>query len=156
VLRSLLLASLPPGAIAWGRKLTGVERMSDGAFTLTFADGTNASAGLVVGADGAWSKVRPFLSPAVPEYVGITYLEFELTNATTRHPELARLVGPGTLFALSDNKNIGGHGGDHLHLGAALRVPEDWVRSSGVNWTAPGAARAAILAEFGDWCEGLR
>jgi hypothetical protein len=52
----------------------------------------------------------------------------------TRHPELARLVGTGSLFALSDNKNIGGHGGGHLHLGAGLRVPEDWVRYSGVDW----------------------
>jgi hypothetical protein len=72
-----------------------------------------------VGADGAWSRVRPLLSAAVPEYVGITYLEFELTDVVTRHPELARLVGTGSLFALSDNKNIGGHGGQtvpHLHL----------------------------------------
>lgn len=72
---------------------------------------------------------------------GITYLEFELTDAATPHPELARLVGTGSLLALSDNKNIGGHGGGHLHLGASLRVPEDWVRPSGVDWavrTPPG------------------
>jgi 2-polyprenyl-6-methoxyphenol hydroxylase-like FAD-dependent oxidoreductase len=154
VLRDLLLASLPPGTVSWGHKLTAVER-TDGVTTLTFVDGSTASAELLVGADGAWSRVRPLLSRAVPEYVGITYLEFELTDVRTRHPELARLVGPGSLFALSDNKSIGGHGGDHLHLGAALRVPEDWLHSSGVDWADLAAARAALLTEFADWSPGL-
>lgn len=155
VLRNLLLASLPDGVVVWGHKLTKVER-ADGGFRLAFADGSTAPAELLVGADGAWSRVRPLLSRAVPEYVGITYVEFWLTDATTRHPELAELVGSGSLFALSDNKNLGGHGGDHLHFGAALRVPEDWARSCGVDWTDPVAARAALLAEFADWCEGLK
>ena len=156
VLRNLLLASLPAGTVAWRHKLSAVERADDGVFHLAFADASSASAELLVGADGAWSRVRPLLSRAVPEYVGITYLELELTDAATRHPELARLVGTGSLFALSDNKNIGGHGGGHLHLGAALRVPEDWIRSCGVDWTDPVAARAALLVEFADWSVGLQ
>jgi 2-polyprenyl-6-methoxyphenol hydroxylase-like FAD-dependent oxidoreductase len=156
VLRDLLLASLPAGTVAWGHRLTAAERADDGRFRLAFAGGGRASADLLVGADGAWSRVRPLLSRAGPEYVGITYLEFELTDAVTRHPELARLVGSGSLFALSDNKNIGGHGGRRLHLGAALRVPEEWIRSAGVDWTDPVAARAALLAEFADWSAGLQ
>lgn len=156
VLRDLLLASLPAGTVAWGHRLTAVERADNGDFTLAFADGSFASAELLVGADGAWSRVRSLLSPAVPEYVGITYLEFELRDVAARHPELARLVGPGSLFALSDNKNIGGHGGDHLRLGAALRVPKDWIHTCGVDWTDPAAARAALLAEFADWSDGLK
>jgi 2-polyprenyl-6-methoxyphenol hydroxylase-like FAD-dependent oxidoreductase len=155
VLRDLLLASLPAGTVTWGHKLTAVERADGGVTTLRFADGDTATAELLVGADGAWSRVRPLLSPAVPEYVGITYFELEPTDVRARRPELARLVGTGSLFALSDNKNIGGHGGDHLHLGAALRVPEDWLRSSGVDWTDPAAAKEALLAEFADWSDGL-
>lgn len=154
VLRELLLGSLPEGTVAWARRLTAVGR-TDGDLSLAFADGSRSSADLVVGADGAWSRVRPLLSPAVPQYVGVTYLEFELTDARARHPRLARLVGPGSLFALSDNKNIGGHGGDHLHLGAALRVPEDWLRAGGVDWADPAAARTALLAEFADWSPEL-
>ena len=155
VLRNLLLASLPPGTVVWGHKLTAVDRDQGGVTTLTFAGGATATAELLVGADGAWSRVRPLLSPAVPEYVGITYVELGITDVRARHPELARLVGPGSLFALSDNKSIGGHGGDHLHLGVALRVPEGWLRASGVDWTDPAAARAAVLAELDDWSDGL-
>jgi 2-polyprenyl-6-methoxyphenol hydroxylase-like FAD-dependent oxidoreductase len=156
VLRDLLLASLPASTVAWGHRLTAVEREDNGDFALAFADGSVASAELLVGADGAWSRVRPLLSPAVPEYVGITYLELELKDVAARYPKLARLVGSGSLFAASDNKSLGGHGGDHLHLGAALRAPKDWIGTCGVDWTDPAAARAALLAEFADWSDGLK
>jgi 2-polyprenyl-6-methoxyphenol hydroxylase-like FAD-dependent oxidoreductase len=156
VLRDLLLASLPAGIVAWGHRLTAVERADNGTLALAFADGSVASAELLVGADGAWSRVRPLLSAAVPAYVGITYLELELKDVAARYPELARLVGTGSLFAASDNKSLGGHGGDQLHLGAALRAPKDWIQTCGVDWTDPAAARAALLAEFADWSEGFK
>jgi 2-polyprenyl-6-methoxyphenol hydroxylase-like FAD-dependent oxidoreductase len=156
VLRDLLIRSLPAETIAWGHKLAAVSRSEAGRAELTFADGGTTSADLVVGADGAWSRVRPLLTPARPQYCGITIVEFHLRDITARHPELAELVGTGSLFALSDNKNIGGHGGRHLHLGAGLRVPEDWHRSGGVDWSDPAAARAALLVEFADWSTGLK
>jgi 2-polyprenyl-6-methoxyphenol hydroxylase-like FAD-dependent oxidoreductase len=156
VLRDLLLASLPAGTVAWGHRLASVERPDDGRSVLHFADGRTVVADLLVGADGAWSRVRRVVSTAEPAYVGITYVELRLSDAVHRRPDLAALVGSGSLFALSDNKNIGGHGGEDLHLGAALRVPETWLSSSGVDWSDPAAARAALLAEFADWSPGLR
>jgi 2-polyprenyl-6-methoxyphenol hydroxylase-like FAD-dependent oxidoreductase len=155
-LRDLLLRSLPPGTVAWGRRLVSARRTAAGGSELTFADGSTVSADLLVGADGAWSRVRPLLSPARPTYCGITMVEFHLRDVRSRHPELAEIVGSGSLFALSDNKNIGGHGGRHLHLGAGLRVPEDWIHRDGVDWSDPPAARAALLAEFADWSTGLK
>jgi 2-polyprenyl-6-methoxyphenol hydroxylase-like FAD-dependent oxidoreductase len=155
VLRDLLIRSLPAGTIVWGHKLTAVSRLETGRTELTFADGSSTSADLLVGADGAWSRVRPLLSPHRPHYCGITMVEFHLRDVHRRHPDLAELVGTGSLFALSDNKNIGGHGGRHLHLGAGLRVPEDWLQC-GVDWSDPAAVRAALLAEFADWSTGLK
>lgn len=154
-LRNLLIGSLDPGRIVWDHKITAVRALDSGQHELTFADGTRTSADLLVGADGAWSKVRPLLSPAQPQYCGISYLELRLSDATTRHPRLAELVGPGIIFALSDNKAIMGHGGRDIHLGASLRVPQDWVAGHGVDWSDTPAARAALLAEFGDWSPEL-
>jgi len=99
--------------------------------------------------------VRPLLSPARPEYSGISYLELHVSDAVARHPRLAELVGPGVMFALSDDKAIMGHGGRHLHLGASLRVPQGWLADQGVDWSDPTAARAALLAAFGDWSTEL-
>ncbi len=154
-LRDLLIGSLDPGRIVWGHKVTTVRALDGGRRELIFADGTRTSVDLLVGADGTWSKVRPLLSAVQPEYCGISYLELRLSDATTRHPRLAALVGPGSIFALSDNKAIMGHGGRDLHLGASLRVGQDWIADRGVDWSDTSAARDALLAEFGDWSTGL-
>lgn len=155
-LRDLLISSLDPGRIAWGRKLLGAAPLGGGRHGLSFADGSSAEADLLIGADGAWSKVRPLLSPASPDYCGVSYLEFRLSDAAQRHPAAAALVGPGVFFALSDNKALMGHGGGDIHLGAALRVPLDWTTSQGVDWSDAPAARAALLAAFADWSGELK
>lgn len=154
VLRKLLLDSLEPGTVVWGSKLASV-RVAGSGCDLTFVNGGTVRADLVIGADGAWSKVRPLLTSAVPEYAGITLVEIRLADATSKHPEALAVTGEGSLFALSDNKYIGGHGGDQIALGCGMRVPEDWVTSSGVDWDDPAAAREALLGEFADWDPSL-
>src|SRR5437870_3154226 len=52
-LRNLLLSSLPPGLVRWNARVTGVSREESG-FNLSFADGSVATAGILIGADGAW------------------------------------------------------------------------------------------------------
>ncbi|XXT83672.1 FAD-dependent monooxygenase [Sorangium sp. So ce281] len=122
-LRRILLDSLPPGTVRWGRKLTGARALGDGRHELTFADGSTVTTGLVVGADGAWSKIRPLLSDAKPEYVGTSYIETYLLDADARHSASARLVGGGALYALTPGKGIITHreaNGVHPH-GSASR-----------------------------------
>jgi 2-polyprenyl-6-methoxyphenol hydroxylase-like FAD-dependent oxidoreductase len=154
-LRTLLLDSLHPGRIAWDHKLSRARRLDDGSYELSFANGSRRTADLLIGADGAWSRVRPLLSSASPEYAGISYVEFHVTDAPTKVPASAALVGAGSLFALSDNKNLGGHGGRDLHLGAMLRTAEGWLETCGVDWSDAAATRTALLAEFADWTPAL-
>ena len=154
-LRALLLNSLDPGRVVWGHKLSRAERLTDGRYELTFADGSRRATDLLIGADGAWSRVRPLLSDSSPEYAGISYVELHVTDAPATVPASAALVGTGSLFALTDNKNLGGHGGRDLHLGAQLRTAEDWLDARGVDWADPAAARTALLAEFADWTPAL-
>jgi len=154
-LRALLLDSLDPGRVVWGHKLSRATRLDDGRFELVFTDGSRRTADLLVGADGAWSRVRPLLSDAAPEYVGISYFDLQVSDAPSTVPASAALVGTGSLFALSDNKNLGGHGGRDLHLGAMLRAAEDWLDTRGVDWSDPAATRTALLAEFADWTPAL-
>lgn len=154
-LRALLLESLEPGRVVWGHKLSRANRLSDGRYELVFDHGLRRTADLLIGADGAWSRVRSLVSSASPEYAGISCLDFRVTDAPTTLPASAALVGGGSLFALSDNKNIGGHAGRDPHLGAMLRVPEDWLDTRDVDWSDPLAARAAVLMEFVDWTPAL-
>ena len=85
-LRALLLDSLHPGRVVWNHKLSRASRMDDGRFELTFANGSRRTADLLIGADGAWSRVRPLLSNASPEYAGISYFELHVADAPAKVP----------------------------------------------------------------------
>jgi 2-polyprenyl-6-methoxyphenol hydroxylase-like FAD-dependent oxidoreductase len=155
-LRNLLIASLDPGTIVWGHKVTAVRPLGEGRHELTFAAGNKTMVDMLVGADGTWSKVRPLVSDAKPKYSGISYLELHLSDVEERHPDSAALVGPGVFFALADNKALIAHGGRHIHLGASLRVPQDWTIKSGVDWSDAAAVRDILLKEFADWSVELK
>jgi 2-polyprenyl-6-methoxyphenol hydroxylase-like FAD-dependent oxidoreductase len=105
-LRNLLLEALPRGTIHWGRKVKAVATLADGRHEITFADNSTAAADLLVGADGAWSKVRALLSPAQPEYAGTCFVETSLFDGDTRHRASAEAIGMGTLMAVAPGQGI--------------------------------------------------
>ncbi|MDR6975015.1 2-polyprenyl-6-methoxyphenol hydroxylase-like FAD-dependent oxidoreductase [Streptomyces sp. 3330] len=154
-LRRLLLDSLPAGTVRWGRKAVGARGLGDGRHEVSFADGATVTTNLLVGADGAWSRVRPLLSAAVPEYTGTTYVETYLFDGGTRHPAAAKAVGGGSLLALAPGKAIQAHReeGDTLHTYVALTVPQD--RFAAVDLTDAAGARARIAEEFDGWAPEL-
>ncbi|WP_214319439.1 FAD-dependent oxidoreductase [Nonomuraea sediminis] len=154
-LRRILLESLPAETIQWGKKVVGVAALGAGRHELTFADGSTVGAGLLVGADGAWSKIRPLLSDAKPEYVGMSFVETYLFDADTRHPASAKAVGGGAMSALRPGQGIQAHreSGGTLHTYVALSKPQDWF--AGIDFTDSAAATARIAQEFDGWAPEL-
>ncbi len=154
-LRQILIDSLPAETIQWGKKLTGVSALGDGRHELTFADGSAVTTSLLVGADGAWSRVRPLLSAATPEYAGATFVETYLRDADGRHPATAEVVGHGAMYALTPGKGIVAHreAGDILHTYVELLRPAEWV--AGIDFTDAATATARVAAEFDGWAPEL-
>ena len=154
-LRRILLESLPPETVQWGRRATGARTLDDGRHEVAFADGSTVTTSLLVGADGAWSKVRPLLSAAEPAYSGTTYIETYLHDADVRHPAAARAVGGGGMFALAPGKGIQAHRepGAVLHTYVALSKPAEWFAA--IDFTDPGQALPRIAAEFDGWAPEL-
>jgi 2-polyprenyl-6-methoxyphenol hydroxylase-like FAD-dependent oxidoreductase len=154
-LRRVLLDSLPAGTVRWGHKVSGVRALGDGRHEVTFTDGTTVITGLLVGADGAWSRVRPLLSDAIPEYVGTSYVETYLFDSDIQHPASAKAVGGGSLFALVPGKGIQAHreSDGTLHTYVALTKPQDWFAD--IDFTDSATATARIAQEFDGWAPEL-
>src|ERR1700733_9408774 len=154
-LRRILIGSLPAGAIRWGKNLIGGSALGDGRHELTFADGTTVTTELLVGADGAWSKVRPLLSDAAPEYIGTTFIETYLHGVDERHSAAAEAVGGGAMYALTPGKGIVAHreAGDILHTYVELNRSAEWI--AGIDFTDAAAAAARVAAEFDGWAPAL-
>ncbi|MDH6136822.1 2-polyprenyl-6-methoxyphenol hydroxylase-like FAD-dependent oxidoreductase [Kitasatospora sp. MAA4] len=154
-LRRVLLDSLPADTIRWGHRVTAARPLGYGRHEVAFADGVTVETALLVGADGAWSRIRPLLSDAEPDYTGTAFIETCLFDGDTRHPAAAKAVGGGSLFALAPGKGIQAHreSGGTLHAYVALSRPQDWL--AGVDFTDPAAARARIAQEFDGWVPEL-
>lgn len=150
-LRTLLLAALPAHTVRWGKRLATIAQGDNHAHALLFADGTRAEADVVIGADGAWSRVRPVLTDIAPAYTGVTFFEGWIDHPA---PEAAELVGRGSLFAFGGAEAIFAQRNSHgrLCVYAALKRPQDWLAGAIATGTSPDPIRAC----YRHWAPNLR
>src|SRR3984957_4209257 len=151
-LRQLLLDSLPDGVVRWGRQGSKVQAVGEGRHELRFADGATAYTSVLIGADGAWSCVRPLLSGPTARAIGSTSVETFLFGAAPGLRATARAVGPGSMFALAPGQGFLAYRerDDTVHAYAELKKPEDWLAG------ADGASVSArVAAEFAGWAPEL-
>ncbi len=93
-------------------------------------------ADIVIGADGANSKVRPFVTPIKPFYSGATILEGAVENAGMKAPKLHHLIKGGKIMGFGDSKTLSvsakGDGSLNFYLG--WKAAADWATESGVDF----------------------
>lgn len=134
-LRDLLLDSLPDGTVRWGR---AVERVDD---ELHFADGTTAGYDVLVGADGARSRVRPLLTDAEPVPIGVESVELGIPDAKRTHPGLAAVVGRGNYWALGPGQGLSAQHNGSGRIRVYLTFPT----------APPSLDREALVEAFAGW-----
>ncbi|MFG2004415.1 FAD-dependent oxidoreductase [Spirillospora sp. NPDC048911] len=153
-LRDLLLGSLD---VQWGRRVTQVVPGTRDGVLVHFADGQQETFDLVVGADGAWSRVRPAVSSATPHYTGVISVETSLDDVDTRHPGLARLIGDGSVAVYGANRSLVAqrNSGGHVKVYAKFRAPLGWHanlnQDADLDLADVEAVRSSLLALFDGW-----
>ncbi|KAF2657596.1 FAD/NAD(P)-binding domain-containing protein [Lophiostoma macrostomum CBS 122681] len=128
VLRKMLFECLPPDVVRWGHKLLRVDEKD---LSLHFADGSVESGfDLIVGADGAWSKVRNLVSSEKPFYAGMGGYNFTIPDAREKAPQAYKFVNRGSVFAYSDGKNVNGQflGDGSINVSTYSLRDEDWIK----------------------------
>jgi 2-polyprenyl-6-methoxyphenol hydroxylase-like FAD-dependent oxidoreductase len=161
-LKTLLLSSIPVDRIRWGSKVTGIQGpTTDGRWGVAFADKEKEVEffDLVVGADGAWSKVRPVLTDETPLYTGHSYVELRFKDIDARQPQIAKMVGEGSYFAIY---NIEGllcqrNGDGSVRVYAFMITPENWLETCGIDWTNAAETKDKLITHaFSDWDDKMK
>jgi 2-polyprenyl-6-methoxyphenol hydroxylase-like FAD-dependent oxidoreductase len=148
-LRALLLDSLPGDVVRWGHAFA-----SAGDGLVHFADGSSAPYDLLVGADGAQSRVRALLTDARPEHLGQNVVEVGIPDIDRTHPDLAAMVGRGNYWVLGDGKSLSAqrNGDGRVRIGLSFyHTGEDWFATSGISVDDPAAARARLIELLDGW-----
>ncbi len=153
-LRDLLLDSLQPETVQWDCKLESAE-MQDEHLLLHFAGGKTAPADIVIGSDGANSRLRELVTPIRPEYVGVSLVEVLVPAAKETIPVLWSLLGGAALIALGGERTIGmGTKPDgSVLVYAGLKTHDDSARQSLERVSSPEQRVAWFHANFNGWSE---
>ncbi len=131
-LHAALLSAVPAQQISLGKRLVDVTPATDG-FALSFADGGEATADLVVGADGVQSRVREILwGGERPLATGRVAYRATFPAALLRHPvgECTKWWGPDrhiVIYYVTKTK-------DEVYFVTSL-PDQAWVHES---WSATG------------------
>ncbi len=151
-LRDLLVASLRTETVVWNARFIALQPAGAG-WQIQFKNGSQAYADVVVAADGAHSKVRQYATAARPRYAGVTLVEGTLPHAVQQVPALWQLMQGGSLSAVENGQTISflTKGDGALNFWIWAKKPEDWVTTSGIDWTSQAAVAAWFAQEFSTW-----
>ena len=151
-LRMIMLGSLEPGTVVWDSQFVSMAE-HNGGWKLQFKNGTTAEAGLVIAADGANSKIRPYITSIKPVYSGITIVEGSVYNAEKNSPKLYELVKGGKIFAFGDDQSLilSAKGDGTLSFYTGCKVEESWLRDSGIDFSNKQEVFDWFKKAFGAW-----
>ncbi|EWZ81023.1 hypothetical protein FOWG_15021 [Fusarium oxysporum f. sp. lycopersici MN25] len=165
-LRQLLLNSLPTDRIRWGKILDAVYQKENGGardWTLKFRDGSTESGfRLIVGADGAWSKVRSLITDAKPIYSGKSFIEGRISPDNSQYKLAQQVAGKGTAMAMSAKSTLAvqqlSDASYRMYMGVV--APESLTRPGGdADPNDMDKARKTMLGSGGfyeNWTQDLR
>ena len=152
VLRKILLDSLATDIVVWNSHFISMEPSGDG-WLLHFQDRTAEYADLVIGADGANSRIRPYLTDVKPFYSGITMLEGTITDASVTAPNISALLNGGKIMAFGNTKNIllGQKGNGEIGFYLSFKTDDNVPGSSAPDFTDQTRVMHWYQKEYAEW-----
>ena len=151
-LQKILLNSLQPGTVVWDSHFLALTSQNNG-WKLDFKNGKWALADIVIAADGANSKIRPYITPIKPFYVGITAIEGAVYQSEMAAPRIHKLLNGGKIFAFGDSKSliVSSKGDGSLVYYASFEKDEFWSRESGIDFNDKSQVINWFKEEYKDW-----
>lgn len=151
-LRKIMLDSLKLGTVVWNSQFVSMTPQGDG-WQITFQNGTNAYADIVIGADGANSKIRPYITSIKPFYSGVTAVEGIVYDSAIAAPRMHELLKDGKIFAFGNAQSliVSAKGDGSLAFYIGFKSPEHWTQSCNIDFKRKTEVLAWFLKEFSTW-----
>ena len=151
-LQKILLDSLTPNTVVWDSQLLSLTLQND-SWQLAFKNGSSALADIVIAADGANSKIRPYITPIKPFYAGVTVVEGAIYNAETASPSVHELLKGGKLFVMGDEKTliVSSKGDGSLVFYTGCKTEENWSHECGIDFSDKAQVLAWFKVEYAGW-----
>ena len=151
-LRKIFLESLQADTVVWDSHFMSMEKQNDG-WLLQFKNGSSAYADLVIAADGANSKIRPYVTNIKAFYSGVTMVEINVNDAEKAIPHIYALLNGGKVMAFGNGKCIlgGQKGVGGLGFYASFKPAENWASDSGLNYADKAEMLAWFKEEYSEW-----
>ncbi|KAI1089450.1 FAD/NAD(P)-binding domain-containing protein [Rostrohypoxylon terebratum] len=179
-LKDLLIAALPSEYIRWGKGIASINPVQGTPqWTLNFigGNGDDSESGpydLILGADGAWSRVRPLLTDVRPLYSGVISLDVWITAEQLKSkPEIAKFIGKGTCLIISEGRSMAfqrhSDGSARVYVDIQthkkvgeevpsskelLKLTDEEVKALGdgdVDWTDEKVRKRLLDTHYSDW-----
>ena len=151
-LRKIFLEALQPETIVWDSHFVLMEKQNEG-WLLHFKNGSSAAADIVVAADGANSKIRPYITGIKAFYSGVTMLEINVFNAEKATPHMYALLNGGKIMAFGNTKCLlgGQKGNGDLGFYVSFKTDEAWAANNGLDYSDKTQLLAWFKKEYSEW-----
>jgi 2-polyprenyl-6-methoxyphenol hydroxylase-like FAD-dependent oxidoreductase len=165
LLTRLLISHIPAKQIHWGYKLLSATRSTTSEHTkieLDFGSCGKQKFDLVIGSDGAWSKIRSLLMEVRPYYSGMHLITLTARGITKKYPHLAELVGLGSFAALGNRHGVMSQRGpqDSARIYVFLTAEDEhFATTAGLAGKSADAAKERLLSDnalLGTWAATLK
>ena len=151
-LRNILLNSLQSGTVVWNSHIVSIEPVEN-KWKIIFENGNTVIADIVIGADGANSKIRPFVTDIKPFWTGITMLEGSIKDSEKTAPNIHQLLKGGKIFAYGNGKTlfVSSKGDGNFGFATSCKTEEFWDKKSGIDFKDNKQILAWFKREYKEW-----
>lgn len=150
----IIMEQIHPENIKYGFKFEKLIQRDNGEVELVFENGTTVMTNLVIGADGAFSQIRSYLTNAKPEYTGISMIE--MNSDENEHPDLLKFNKNGKLIGLGDDQAILGQRNGDGRIMAYISFKTKYEKLDEYRKLSLDALKERLLAEYSDWDSELQ
>ena len=153
-LRKMLLGSLKEDTVIWDRKLADLE-VQNGKWLLQFENEVQATADIVIIANGGMSRAKKYVTDTEVENTGTFIIQAEVDHPEKQCPEFFKLCCNNILMTAGEGITIVANpkNNGRLTYAVTFKKPWEWNQEVGSDFQNTENTRAFLSAMFAQWDE---